>query len=177
MNKVIKGAVAAGAATVLLVGGAGTFAFWSDQATVAGGTLTSGFLSLDVTNATWTDITHTAPGPFDPATDTIVPGDVIRYTANAVVDGDGKNLEATLEADTSGIGGDLAPFIDITFTVGGVSSPTPELSYDLGPVSGSETYPIVMVFTFDPNATFADGMNSDLNLADFELTLTQNTNP
>lgn len=173
MNRVAKGAVAAGAAAVLLSGGAGTFALWSDQATIAGGTITSGFLSLDVTGAAWSDITTGAPSAFDPAFDEIVPGDVIQYTANAVVDGDGKNLEATLLADTADIGGDLLPYLEISFMVDTVITDT--LTYDLGHVDGTTVHPIVLTFTFDEETPFTEGMDSQLNLNDFELALEQTT--
>ena len=46
MKKSTKGAVAAGAAAVLLLGGAGTLAFWNADGTAEGGTLTAGTLEL-----------------------------------------------------------------------------------------------------------------------------------
>jgi alternate signal-mediated exported protein len=175
MNKLAKGAIAAGAATVLLVGGAGTLAFWSDQAPVAGGTLTSGFLSLDVADATWTDITGALSTTFDPTVDKIVPGDVIQYTAHAIVSGEGKNLEASLFADTASISGDLLPYVDVTFTVDGVTSGT--LAHDLGAIGAAVTHDVTLVFTFDPDAELQEGMNAELDLDAFDLTLAQNTNP
>ena len=56
MNKASKGALAALAAGVLLLGGAGSLAFWTDTAEVAGGAINSGELSLtDTTPGTCAD--------------------------------------------------------------------------------------------------------------------------
>jgi alternate signal-mediated exported protein len=172
MNAVTKGAIAAGAAAVLLTSGLGTLAYWSSSATVAEGTISSGHLALDVQNATWTDVTGAVAEPFDPAVDTIVPGDVIRYTAEAVVTGEGRNLEATLTADTADIGGDLLPYLTVDFLVD--DTLTTELSYDLGPIEEYRMLPVQLVFTFDPETPYGEGMDADLNLGDFEFTLTQN---
>ncbi|MFB2582306.1 alternate-type signal peptide domain-containing protein [Herbiconiux sp. P15] len=172
MNAVTKGAIAAGAAVVLLTSGLGTLAFWSSSASVADGTLSSGYLSLSVQNPLWYDISEGDAQPFDPAVDTIVPGDVILYTADAVVAGEGRNLEATLLADTADLGGDLLPYIDVSMSVDDIV--TSELSYDLGPIEEDRALPIELVFTFDPDTPSGEGMDADLNLTDFELTLVQN---
>ncbi len=41
MNKTTKGALAASAAAVLLLGGAGSLAYWSDAETIQGGDVTA----------------------------------------------------------------------------------------------------------------------------------------
>lgn len=46
MHNNIKAALAATAATVLLLGGAGTLASWNDSETIGGGAIKSGELSL-----------------------------------------------------------------------------------------------------------------------------------
>ena len=46
MKKSTKGAVAVAAAAVLLTGGAGTLAYWSDSVDLPGGSISSGSLSL-----------------------------------------------------------------------------------------------------------------------------------
>ncbi len=46
MKKTTKGALAAGAAAVLLMGGVGTLAFWTDTATTTGTTISAGHLDL-----------------------------------------------------------------------------------------------------------------------------------
>ncbi|HWL01414.1 MAG TPA: alternate-type signal peptide domain-containing protein [Microbacteriaceae bacterium] len=54
MNRNAKGAIAVGAATLLLLGGGGTFALWNDAQTVNAQTVSSGELSLvDGTPGAW----------------------------------------------------------------------------------------------------------------------------
>ena len=57
MNRSTKGAIAAGAAAVLLMGGAGSLAFWTADGDVDGGTVTAGTLSLTdlECDTTWTE--------------------------------------------------------------------------------------------------------------------------
>jgi len=77
-------AVSAGVAVVLLGGTAGTYGFWSDQATVTGAAVVSGSLSMtingeDTDTYTWTDLATSdlAPGESVAAVLTIGnPGDV-----------------------------------------------------------------------------------------------------
>ena len=57
MNRNAKGAIAVGAATLLLLGGGGTFALWNASQQVAAGTVLSGELSLtNGTAAGWYDL-------------------------------------------------------------------------------------------------------------------------
>ena len=98
MKKSTKGAVAASAAAVLLLGGAGTLAFWTDEATVDGGSVTTGQLALS--DGTCTDAwvyaaDNAAAGT--PVT-TIVPGDSISTTCSFDITAVGDNLQATLTA-------------------------------------------------------------------------------
>jgi alternate signal-mediated exported protein len=53
VKKSTKGAVAASAAALLLLGGMGTQAGWTDQAADGGGTMASGYLRLDATCDGW----------------------------------------------------------------------------------------------------------------------------
>jgi len=52
MNRNAKGAIAVGAATLLLLGGGGTFALWNTSSTVEAGTVESGHLTLDTAATT-----------------------------------------------------------------------------------------------------------------------------
>lgn len=101
MNKTAKGALAATSAAVLLMGGAGTLAFWSDDATVNGGAINSGYLTIDPTsvgNATtpcdpvWK---HTNGSKSGQDVTTVVPGDVITKSCTFTVTAKGDNLTAT----------------------------------------------------------------------------------
>jgi alternate signal-mediated exported protein len=101
MNKTAKGALAATTAAVLLMGGAGTLAYWTDADTVNGGTFTSGNLDITATgcDAGWVY----APGSASAgkAVTKFVPGDKITRTCSFSITGEGDNLKATVAAPTS----------------------------------------------------------------------------
>lgn len=101
MNKTTKGAFAASAAAVLLLGGAGSLAYWSDSAAVNGGTINSGYLTLKPvvtgtnTTACDTDWKHTNGPKSGSTVVNIVPGDVITKSCTFKVTAKGDNLSAT----------------------------------------------------------------------------------
>ena len=106
MNKTTKGAVAAAAAGVLLLGGAGSLAYWNATGTVAGGTISSGELTLTnadcdpgvgTTDSVWTIDGGTA---FNPATEKIVPGDTLTKVCTYTITASGTHLEALLTTST-----------------------------------------------------------------------------
>jgi alternate signal-mediated exported protein len=96
MNKMIKGSVAGATGIVLLMGGFGTYALWSDSTSVDQDTLKSGALDITGTGtATWADISSTGAvnGAWDPASDKMVPGDTVKLTQPVTIDASGKNLK------------------------------------------------------------------------------------
>ena len=112
MNKTTKGLLAAGAAA-LLIGGAGTLAYWTDSAELDGGTVTSGSIDLEgVECATaWAYDDSEGTG----AVTAIVPGDTIvkQCTADLVLVGD--HIGATVDisdASLDSLGG-LADELEI----------------------------------------------------------------
>jgi len=111
MNKTFKGAGAAVAAGVLLLGGAGSLASWSDSEPVTGTDITSGTLSLDnggvdhITDNFEADGTtvkwdNCSTWQFDGETladgHLLVPGDEVTKTCDYTVNATGDNLAATL---------------------------------------------------------------------------------
>lgn len=132
MNKSSKGVLAAAAGGVLLLGGAGSLAYWNDAASVAGGTLSSGRLTLtDTTTGTcssapWTLDSAESPtgATFNPATDTLVPGDVLTKTCTYTIGAVGTHLRATITATGGAASGALAPALTVsgTYDVGGVAA-------------------------------------------------------
>lgn len=90
MNTTTKGALAAGTAAVLMLGGAGTLAYWSDSATVNGGSISSGALTLEAVgcDAVWTYAA--GPGPVT----TVVPGDTITKECTFTIGAVGDHLQA-----------------------------------------------------------------------------------
>lgn len=101
MNKATKGAMAAGAAALLLLGGAGSLALWSDSESVDGGAINTGTLDISSAAGTWQDVS--VPGvPVDISDISLfrmVPGDTVEYTTEMTVTVIGNNLSADVEFD------------------------------------------------------------------------------
>jgi len=119
MKKSTKGAVAAGAAAVLLLGGAGSLAYWNAEGTIAGGSITSGTLKLTPADTgSWelngTELTSTTAPK-------IVPGDELVYTGSYTVSATGENIQGNLTV-TGGAGTPWATAtVTPTFTLDGTT--------------------------------------------------------
>lgn len=87
MNKFAKGSLAAGAGLVLLLGGAGTLAYWNSEIDLAGGEVSNG--SLELTADT------TALGKAGPVA--LVPGDVQTFSTELTLLAEGDNIQGTVE--------------------------------------------------------------------------------
>ncbi|OZD04133.1 alternate-type signal peptide domain-containing protein [Rhodococcus sp. 05-2254-5] len=175
MNKATKGALAAAAAGVLLLGGAGSYALWSDSETVDGGTVTAGILDIAPGTSTgWRDISAGAPGTPIPsiASFRMVPGDILQYDATFVVTATGNNLTATLTADpltavrydgTSGLTAVNAPVV-VTNSTG---------SNTITSAQAGQTITVSAKVTFDRETANQVGQNGTINLSTFKLNLQQ----
>jgi alternate signal-mediated exported protein len=101
MNKLAKGAIATAAGIALLMGGAGTFAYWNASTGITGGTIVAGQLTItDATpsNGVWSvqkNGTGTAT-TVSLATYKASPGDLLTYTKNVTITAIGDNLTAKL---------------------------------------------------------------------------------
>lgn len=98
MNKTTKGALGASAAAVLLLGGAGSLAYWTDATTLNGGSITSGSLALSAPScdADWKYTTANGVVAAGSTVVKVVPGDTITKTCRFTVTATGDNLKATL---------------------------------------------------------------------------------
>ncbi|WP_456787551.1 alternate-type signal peptide domain-containing protein [Cellulomonas sp. P5_C5] len=99
MRKTTKGAIAVGAGVALLLGGAGTLAYWQVGTAVDSTTgIQSGTLTIapktGATTAVWT--WGTGSTTFNPATQRIVPGDIVTRTQVFTVTGQGDHLKAEI---------------------------------------------------------------------------------
>lgn len=106
MKKTTKGALAAGTAAFMMLGGAGTFAVWTDSDSVTAGTITTGFVSIDpvvnaATNTACSAWSHTNGAKRGSAVTAIVPGDVITSTCTFTIAARGDNLRATVTTPTA----------------------------------------------------------------------------
>ena len=101
MNKTTKGALAAGSAAVLLAGGAGSLAYWTDDATVNGGSVTAGYLTIDPlvvapnTAACDTDWVYANGTNAGATVLNFVPGDQVTKDCTFTIRALGDNLEAS----------------------------------------------------------------------------------
>lgn len=181
MKKVTKATIAAAAAGVLLLGGAGTIARWQATEEINAGTVTTGQLTLTATaEGTWEDTSADAANPtFVPTTDRLVPGDTVVYSQIVTIGADGKNLKGALTV------GDLASVVPVELaahvTVTVAPKPTdPKLTVVDNVVSfaepGNFDVPVTITVAFaegtensTPNAT----MEKAVNLNALSLTLDQ----
>lgn len=181
MNKATKGAVAAGAAAVLLLGGLGSFALWSDSEDLDGGTITSGDLSLEqVGEPVWSEVSGdvNAAGVIDPATFLIVPGDVITYASTFEINASGDNLLADLSVNIADIapGADNAELVsyidtDIVATSGATTLPTDGTTVRIS--STDQTVALTVTFIFDRETPLQEAQNQSIDLEAFTLDLQQ----
>lgn len=97
-NKMITGSIAGATGVVLLMGGFGTYAVWSDSEDLTGDSITSGTLDVAAGAVSWTD-TAATPNTLGDVTDwnlLMVPGDVVTRSQDFTFSGTGKNLKGAI---------------------------------------------------------------------------------
>ncbi|MFZ4843348.1 alternate-type signal peptide domain-containing protein [Mycetocola saprophilus] len=105
MKKTTTAAIAATLGAALLLGGAGTLAYWTDTKDAQAQTINSGSLELgQIGSANWSvqhvvGNTKTQPTQVDPSSFRIVPGDVLTTTVNVPVTLTGNDIKASLKVD------------------------------------------------------------------------------
>ncbi|MEY9257454.1 alternate signal-mediated exported protein [Brevibacterium epidermidis] len=105
MKKSTKALIAGGVGVALLVGGASTVSFWTDEAEGGDGVISAGTLDLGTPAGGGWDISHagdgsgtaTDPVAFNPSSDQIVPGDILTYTQSIPVTLEGENIKAEFD--------------------------------------------------------------------------------
>jgi alternate signal-mediated exported protein len=179
MNKIVSGAVAGAAGIVLLLGGAGSFALWNANATVAASSVSAGNLALAAdTTGVWTDITNpSTPKVIDPATYRIVPGNVLQYKSALTVTATGDSLAADLTYNPLSISGDAAlkaavtTKLDVTSTDASITAGTAANTFTVKPSTAASKVNVVLTVTFPSSAT--TGQNGTLSFDKLAFTLTQ----
>jgi len=174
MKKSTKGALAAAAAAVLLLGGAGTLAYWNATATVDGVDVTAG--ELKIINDTCATADWVFDGGEDEADkvyatgDLIVPGDVLTKECTFEVQATGEHLRAGLSVTNPALSGALAPALtlDDSFQIDGVDVTDGEITED----NDGDVVNASISITFN---TASDNTTQALSgsLSDFSVTLTQ----
>ena len=188
MNKLAKGAIAGAAGVVLLLGGAGTFAFWNSTANVAGGTIVAGNLLVENTGGAgvWTDQNGVT---VNIATYRIVPGDTLTYTDDLTVTAIGDNLEATLDfaegsiaptvpgdAEDEALAGYLEDSAELDATGTGISGASPTYTIVAGAAGVTQVVTVTVELDFPFGAVAGaenDAKLGSVNLSNMAVTLTQ----
>jgi len=147
MSKTTKGALAAAAAGVLLLGGAGTLAYWTDTEVVPGTDITSGHFYMDASDCNPGTWTLDGGDPYT-ANDPLVPGDTLTKECDIVMDIAGTHLtHADFEVSAPEIGGidgeNLVSELSATVTVngGGSANNVPVTDGQVLPVEITITWP------------------------------------
>lgn len=180
MKKTTKGALAAGAAGVLLLGGAGTLAYWSDSESIAGGDVDSGELSLSQeTGQTCTSWALDAVGgstAYTPGTTLVVPGDVISRTCTYTVNSTGQHLAADLTMESPTInavtGTELDDQLDVTATYT-LDASTILDGQDVTSADDGKVLVAAIQVTFDSSTAGLTAQQQTASLDDISVTLTQ----
>ncbi len=126
MNKLVKGAIAGAAGIVLLMGGAGSLAYWNDSANAGPGagsnSITAGTLTITAANAgTWTKGFYNAAGTVVTAPAAVgslaavrvVPGNRLVYTQNFNLVATGDDLYFTIGSTAGAVSGATAGAADV----------------------------------------------------------------
>ena len=193
MNKLLKGSIAVAAGIALLLGGAGTFALWNDSAATAGGTVTTGTMSIlpGAAAGVWNDMSTGTAVSIDPAVVKMVPGDTWTFTKTVEITAAGKNLQADLTFDPSTIiaaSGTPTEELGYTFTAAAasgaslatVTSATPAIAANTvrfkPTVETVATSNVTFVFTIKYNNVTTNvktGQAKAVDLSKFAVKLTQ----
>lgn len=181
MNKTTKGALAAGAAGALLLGGVGTLAFWTDTETATGTSISSGHLKLvspDCGVGWRLDGRTTA---FAPATDLLVPGDTLTKVCSYTVSASGEHLAATFTATgPSDITGAGALVDEISFAAAYAVEGAPTGASNV-PITDGDVVTATLTITW-PYGTVVDNDSNVVtglaaSLADVTVVATQTHTP
>ncbi|SDS29155.1 alternate-type signal peptide domain-containing protein [Microlunatus soli] len=172
MRKHTKGAIAAGFAAVLLLGGASTLAYWSDSATGAGGKINSGSMSLTAGQSG--DWTYAGT---DDVVGAIVPGDSIQKTFDFTISADGDHLKAALDTPDSvnvtatGSPTTLKLDVESSFQIDGAAAPATITEANDGDVV---TATVTVDFPYGSETVNGnDTQNLEASLDDITVWLTQ----
>lgn len=166
MNKLTKAGIATAAGIALLMGGAGTLAFWNDGAGLGGGTVTAGHLTL----------VSAGDGAWDEELDFIVPGDTVTYTETLTLSAVGDNLSFELDADIDALDTFDAITVTPTFVVTDGTTPqtvTPGTAVSLAEGEYTVQVTVVVDFPWGTGTPGDEDADAEVVLGDIRVTATQ----
>ncbi|MEV7396592.1 alternate-type signal peptide domain-containing protein [Aeromicrobium sp. NPDC092404] len=171
MKKSTKGAVAAAAAGILLLGGAGTLAFWSADIDLPGGTFTAGELKLvDTECSDWTlDDDEDDAGVVVDDDTLFVPGDSITQTCTANIIATGEHLRATVGVTGAELNDEAEPYVTVESdaTIGGTSGIT-----EITEANDGDAVTLTVTVTFNETSG-NETQGQSATLSDYAVALTQ----
>ncbi|WP_345752948.1 alternate-type signal peptide domain-containing protein [Microbacterium rhizophilus] len=184
MNKFAKSSIAAAAGIVLLLGGAGSLAYWNDSADLADVTVNAGKLELAADEtATWSK----------PAAEAWVPGDKSTYTTTLTLTAEGAQIHGTVAVDSTSyvIPAEFGSDFTVVATQGtgatykasssgsAVAATSSELSFAGGVFTfkkpGVYTIPVTVTanFAFKDTAAQNNSMSKSVDLTGLKFVATQ----
>jgi alternate signal-mediated exported protein len=178
INKSTKGALAASAAGVLLLGGAGSLAYWNSTQTVGGADVDTGHLKLTTPSCGdgWT-----LDGGAVYTTQLLVPGDTLTKVCSFTVDASGDHLTADFDATAPAVTGDAALLeeldVSATYTLNGVASGSTDVA-----VADSDAVVATIVVdwpagTLDNDSNVVSGLSAALDTITVTATQSHNVTP
>jgi len=173
MNKLTKSAIAGAAGIALLLGGAGSLAYWNSSATVGASTINAGTLTVAASGSATT--TYTTGGG---AVSLIVPGDSVTVTQALTISATGDHLKAKLTIDESGLLGSLKTLVTTPLSVTAYAGANP-VAFSLSNMTGAQaatitSVKVIVVFPATVGDTVGtEGQGGDLQLGTLKVKLTQ----
>lgn len=174
LNARTKAILAIVAGSALLLGGGGTYAYWSTQVNLGAGTVQSGDLNLSLGSGSWSlkGVLDAAANPVSAIGNVrIVPGDVLTLTQPLTVTLVGTTIAADLKVDTTtAIPAELAPYVTVSFTssAGTATGNTWRITPATAGALSTE-----LKITFNGTAALREGVNQTIDLSKVGFTLTQ----
>jgi len=171
-----KAILAIAAGTALLLGGGGTYAFWTTQTALTAGTVSSGNLALSLGTGSWSlkGVLGQATSVSNLTNVKIVPGDVLTLTQPVTVTLVGDTLAADL-AVTQGasfVTGPAAPYVKVVVNITGPGAQTGTNTYRVTPATAG-TLTATVTVTFDSTTPNLVGVNTPVDLNQLAFSLTQ----
>lgn len=175
MNKLTKGSIAAGVGVVLLLGGAGSLAYWNDNAGLTGANISTGELTLNADECSWSQ-----------NLDLWVPGDEASCETVIELVAAGDNVQGLVAINSDSITvtpAEAADQFDIDFVMGAasVSGGDGQFDHESGTFAGTGTYSIPVTITvsfpYEEGSEQNASQNAAVDLSDvfFEVTQTPAT--
>ncbi|WP_295840605.1 alternate-type signal peptide domain-containing protein [uncultured Microbacterium sp.] len=171
-----KAILAIAAGTALLLGGGGTYAYWTTSTALTAGTVQSGDLRLTLGTSAWSlkGVLGSAIPLTDPTTARIVPGDVLTLTQPVTVTLIGNTLQADLAVTQAAdfVSGPAAQYVKVAVNIPGLGTQTGTNTYRVTPATAGTLQATVTV-TFDANTPNLVGVNTPVDLSKLSFSLTQ----